>query len=178
MQTAAGSKGASPCWVEAKSMTRPPGRMASIAVWMRALPPTATRATSAPRPSVAAFRAATTSLPGVEWVVEAELRGDGVALGVEVAGEDGGTGTLGKGSEQDADGSLADDEDGLVGLEVEQLHGLVAGVDGLEEGGLLEWDVVRDANDAALDDPIHDADVLGEASAGGLAKPAVQPTFL
>jgi len=52
---------------------------------------------------------------GIDRMVEAVLGGDAVALGIEVGGEDFGAGAGGEGGVDDADGALADDEDGLVG---------------------------------------------------------------
>jgi hypothetical protein len=73
--------------------------------------------------------------------------------------------------EDDADASLPNDEHGVVGLEREQLDGLEAGVDGLDESRLLEGNVVGDFDESGgscsvADDPVHDADVLGKAAAG------------
>jgi hypothetical protein len=55
------------------------------------------------------------------------------------------------------------------------MNRFVAGIDGLDEDRLLKGNVVRDADqpgrlDAVADDPVHHADVLREASAGGLAE--------
>jgi hypothetical protein len=91
-----------------------------------------------------------------------------VAAGVEVGGEDFGAGAGGESGEEDADGSLADDKDGFVGFEIEIANAFVDGVDGLDEGGLLKGDTVGDANEAAADDPRHDADVFCKTATGGL----------
>ena len=54
------------------------------------------------------------------------------------------------------------------GCEAQGLNPLHAGIHRLDETGLLEGDAVGDFYGSLLDDPIHDADVFGEASAGGL----------
>ena len=87
---------------------------------------------------------------------------------VKVGGEDLRAGAGGESGEEDADGPLADDEDGFVGLEIEIANALVDGVDGLDEGRLLKGDAVGDFDEAAADDPGHDADIFGKAAAGGL----------
>ena len=170
MQTAPGSKVASPCWVWAKSITLPPGRTASIAVLMSALPPTARMTASAPRPSVSAkTRSTTFSAAGVDGILEAEAGGDGVALGIEIGGEHACAGAAGEDGVHQADGSLADDQHRIVGGEIEQLYALEHGVHRLDEGGLLEWNAVGNAHHAAArGDEVHHADVLGKAAAGGL----------
>jgi len=89
-------------------------------------------------------------------------------IGVEVAGENLCSGAKGERGVEDADWALADDEDRLIRLEIDGFQALEDGVDRLDEGSLVEGDAVGDADDAAVaDDPVHDADVLGEAAAGG-----------
>ena len=69
----------------------------------------------------------------------------------------------------EADGALADDEDRIVGREVEELDALEHGVQRLDKCSLLEGHAVGDRNNAAVvDDEIHHANVLGEAAAGRL----------
>ena len=63
---------------------------------------------------------------------------------------------------------MSDDEDGFAGFEAESVDSLHAGVDGLNETGLLERDTVGNTDGAMLDDPVHDANVFGKAAAGGL----------
>jgi hypothetical protein len=66
-------------------------------------------------------------------------------------------------------GALADDQDRVVGARLSKLDALEDGVDGFNEGRLLEGNAVGDAHDAAVrDDEVHHADVLGKAAAGGL----------
>ncbi len=66
----------------------------------------------------------------------------------------------------EADRPLADDEDSVVGREVEQLDAFEDRVQGLNEGSLLEGHAVGDRNHAAvIDDKVHDADVLRKAAA-------------
>lgn len=71
---------------------------------------------------------------------------DGMALGVKIAGEYVRCLTFCECCEQDADGALADDEDGFVRLQVEEFDGLVTGVDWFDPCGLFERDVVRYVN--------------------------------
>ena len=76
---------------------------------------------------------------------------------------------LGQRGVHQADGSLANDQNRVVGGQVEHLYALEHGIEGLDEGGLLEGHIVGDANYAAvLHHEVHDADVLGKAAAGGL----------
>src|SRR5262249_47462348 len=56
----------------------------------------------------------------------------------------------------------------LVRLQVQQLDGLQAGIDRLDERCLLVRHVLRDFHQALGHDPIHHADVLGKTSAAGL----------
>jgi hypothetical protein len=58
-------------------------------------------------------------LAGVYGVVESIGCSEGVAFGVEVGGEDFCAGAGGAGGEENADGTLTDDEDGFVGLKGE-----------------------------------------------------------
>ena len=68
-----------------------------------------------------------------------------------------------------ADGALSDDEDRIVGREVEELDALEYSVQRLDKRGLLEGHAVGDRNDAAVvDQEIHHADVLCKAAAGRL----------
>jgi hypothetical protein len=53
-------------------------------------------------------------------------------------------------------------------MQVQGLNALHAGVDGLDEAGLLERDAVGDADGALRDDPIHNPHVIGETAAGRL----------
>ena len=102
-------------------------------------------------------------------MLEAEARGDGVALGKEIGSNDLGAGAKAERGMHEADGALADDENRVVGSEAEHLDAFENGVDRLDEGGLLEGDAVGNADHAAIgDDEVHDADVLGKAAAGGL----------
>ena len=64
-----------------------------------------------------------------------------------------------------ADGAAAEDENGLARGDTRLLDGFHDGVDGLDEGGFFEADVVGERHDAALGDPRHGFHVLGEAAA-------------
>ena len=68
---------------------------------------------------------------GVDGVVETVGGGEGVACWVKVGGEDLRASAGGESGEEDADGPLADDEDGFIGLEIEVANALVDSVDGL-----------------------------------------------
>jgi hypothetical protein len=69
--------------------------------------------------------------------------------------------------EEEADGPLAHDDGEIAGAGVGHPDGLDAGIDGLDEAGGVEGNAIGNQLDAAFDDPVHDADVLGEAAAGG-----------
>ena len=58
--------------------------------------------------------------------------------------------------------------DSFIGLQLQVVDGFVAGVYRFDPGGLFEGNVVGDADEAAVDNPVHDADVFGKAAAGGL----------
>src|ERR1039458_5918796 len=83
----------------------------------------------------------------------------------------------------EADGALADDEDGVISREVEHLHTLQNCVHGLDKGGLLKRNVVWNRHYAmAGGDPIHDANVLGKSAtrrleAGGDANLLIERTL-
>ena len=85
----------------------------------------------------------------MDGIFEAVFGGDGVALGIEVGGEHAGAGAAGEHGMHQADGALADDENRVVGAQVEHLYALEHGVDRLDEGGLLERDAVGNGHDAA-----------------------------
>jgi hypothetical protein len=169
MQTAAGSKMASPCWVCAKSRTLPPGRTASIAVDKRVDTTANDRIGAAALcGSANARRNIFSSRRGSDGL-QAKSGSDGVAFGIEIGGQHRCAGTSCEHSMQDADRSLADHQHRLVRLQIERLDSLEHRVYRLYEGRLLEGNTVRNANHAAIaNDPIHRAHILGEASARGL----------
>ncbi len=106
---------------------------------------------------------------GMNWIFEAVAGGDCVALGVEVGSEDTGAGAAGKNRVHQTDGPLTDDQDRVIGDEIEHFYALENSVDWLEKGSLLEWDAVGDGNDSATGgDPVHHANILREAAAGRL----------
>jgi len=69
--------------------------------------------------------------------------------------------------ELQADGTAADYQDRFVRRYPSLLYGFDDGVDGLDEGGFFEGDIVRQRDDAALGDPGHGFDVFAEAAAVG-----------
>ena len=158
---------ASPCWVWAKSITLPPGRTASIAVRMSALPPTARMTASAPRPSVSVDHAFDDIFcAGVDGIGEAEARSDGVAFRKQIGSEDAGAGAASERGMHEADGALADDEDRIVSGEIEQLCALEHRHQRLDEGCLFEGHVVGNRTTPPIgDDKVQDANVLGKAAA-------------
>ncbi len=74
---------------------------------------------------------------------------------------------LGKGGQQDSDRALTDHQHRLVRLQAEQLDRFVTCVDGLEKRRLLERNFIRNFYQTTTHNPVHYANVLGEASAGG-----------
>src|SRR5262249_1903697 len=70
--------------------------------------------------------------------------------------------------EDDSDRSLADHKDRFAFLELQRLNPLQASIDRLDVAGLLIGNVVGNFDYALLHDPIHHANVLGEAAAAGL----------
>src|SRR5215475_13648304 len=64
-------------------------------------------------------------------------------------------------TQYDTDGPLADDKNRFAGFQRHPLDALHAGVDRLDEAGLLETCLLRDANSSLLYDPIHYANVVG-----------------
>ena len=70
--------------------------------------------------------------------------------------------------EHQADGPLSQNRDDIVRLRIHLNHGFQAGIDRLDEAGAVEGNAVRNFLDAASDDPIHDANILRKAAAGGL----------
>ena len=75
---------------------------------------------------------------------------------------------LGQYAQDDANGALADYQDGLALLQMERINPLHAGIDRLDKAGLLERNIARNRNRAALGNPIHHAHVLGKPPAGRL----------
>jgi len=104
---------------------------------------------------------------GFEGGAGAPLAGEFEAGGHEVGGEDFDAVELEEAGEDEADGALADDEDGVTGLQVEAVDGFEDGVDGFEHGGFLEGVAGGDFDDAREDEG-HDADEFGIAAAGWL----------
>ena len=69
---------------------------------------------------------------------------------------------------QTADGALSEHGDDVFGLGIDLLEPLEAGVHGFDKTSLIEAHAIRNFFDAAFDDPVHNAHVLGEAATGGL----------
>src|SRR5580704_5128751 len=67
----------------------------------------------------------------------------------------------------EADGAAAQDEHSFAGGDARLLNGFDDGVDGLDESGFFETDVVRERDHAAVGDPGHGFYILSEAAAVG-----------
>src|SRR5580692_10679113 len=65
----------------------------------------------------------------------------------------------------EADGAAAQDEDSFAGGDARLLNGFDDGVDGLDESGFFETDIVRERDNAAVGDPGHGFYILSEAAA-------------
>ena len=78
------------------------------------------------------------------------------------------TRALGQGGEHDSDWALTNHQNGFVRCKIEAAHALEAGIQRLDEHGLSKRDAVRNLNQSAFHDPVHDPHVAGEAAAGGL----------
>src|SRR5580704_2040094 len=66
-----------------------------------------------------------------------------------------------------ADGAAAQDEDSVAGGDARLLNGFDDGIDGLDESGFFETDVVREWDNAAVGHPGHGFYILSEAAAVG-----------
>ena len=104
--------------------------------------------------------------------------GNGVALGIKIGGEDTGAGAAGQRGMHEADGALADDQNGFVGAQVQHLHTFENGVDRLDEGGLLKGHAVGNADDAAAGAIQSITRIYSAKPPPDGSKPAVTPTFL
>src|SRR5580698_676794 len=91
----------------------------------------------------------------------------GAALGHGIAGIEHSAFQVGDHQELQPDRAAAEDEDFFALLDAGLLDGFDDGVDGLDEGGFLEADVVGKRNNAALSDPWHGFYVFAEAAAVG-----------
>src|SRR6267154_616915 len=91
----------------------------------------------------------------------------GAALGDGIAGVEAGGLQPAHHQELQADGAAADYQDCFVRCYPSLLHGFDDGVDGLDEGGFFEGDIVRERDDAALGNPGHSFDVFAETAAVG-----------
>src|SRR5256884_5904242 len=89
----------------------------------------------------------------------------GAALSEGVAGIETGPGQLRDHQELQADGTAADDQDGFACRYAGLLDGFQNRVDGLDEGGFFEADVLGNRHDAALGDPRHGFYIFAEAPA-------------
>lgn len=90
--------------------------------------------------------------------------GVGAALGHGVGGEGADALVLEEHGEEEADGPLAHDDGEIAGAGIGHPDGLDAGVDGFDEAGGVEGNAIGNQLDAAFDDPVHDADVLIDAT--------------
>ncbi len=104
--------------------------------------------------------------PRIERMIEPKLCGNRVALRIQIAGQHGRSGPSCQSGQQNADRSLTDHQHCLVRLQIEQLDRLVAGIDRLKKCRLLKRNLVGNLHQTAPHNPVHHADVLGEAAAG------------
>ena len=77
-----------------------------------------------------------------------------------------------------ADGSLADDQNRVIGREVEQLDAFEHGVDRLDEGCLLKGHAVGNRDHAAVVDDESMTRMYSAKPPPEGSKPAVAPVFL
>src|SRR5207247_9065080 len=91
----------------------------------------------------------------------------GAALSHGVAGIETGPGQLRDHQELQADGTAAAGQDGWASRYAGLLDVFQNRVDGLDEGGFFEADVLGNRHDAALGDPRHGFYIFGEAAAVG-----------
>jgi hypothetical protein len=78
------------------------------------------------------------------------------------------TSPAGEKAQNDANGPLSDDQNGLVRLKIERLDAFHTGIYGLYEGRLLPRDVIGYSHyPAQTDNPLHDTNVLGETAPAG-----------
>src|SRR5579863_9831300 len=87
-------------------------------------------------------------------------------LGIQIGSNNRGPCPACQDTQYDADGALADGQNGLARLQAEGFYALHAGVDRFDKTSLLEGDAVRDLYRSLADNPIHNADIFREASAG------------
>src|SRR6266403_1997154 len=91
----------------------------------------------------------------------------GSALGNGIAGVEAGGLQPAHHQQLQADGAAADYQDGFVRCYPSLLYCFDDGVDGLDEGGFFEGDIVRQRDDSALGNPGHSFDVFAETAAVG-----------
>ncbi len=97
-------------------------------------------------------------------MLQPKPRSNRVTLGIEIAGKHSSPGLPGERSQKNSNRSLTDDKHRLVRLEIEELNRLIAGIHRLDEGRLLERNLIRNLHQSAAHDPIHHANVLREAA--------------
>ena len=88
-------------------------------------------------------------------------------------------GSINEHGEDQPDWALSENGDDITGNDMEKLASFETRVDRLYPACLIERDAGGNTQDAALDDPIHDPDVLGKAAArcfktGGDTNPFVE----
>ena len=156
--------------VWAKSRIRAPGREHATACSTIPGADAATMTRSAPRPSVRCLHhPGNVGRAGIEGFVGAEARATARSRSgmVSVATTRAPRAAAQHGEDQ-ADGALSQDQHDVAGLRIGFDNRFEAGVHRFDEAGPFEGDAVGNLLDAARDNPIHDADVLREAAAGGL----------
>src|SRR5205823_252934 len=71
-------------------------------------------------------------------------------------------------SQYDTDGALTHHQNCFPSLQSQSLNAFHAGVHGLNKTGLFKRYVIGDGNCSTLNNPIHNANVLGESTSGRL----------
>ena len=89
-------------------------------------------------------------------------------LGIQIGSNNRGPCLLRQHTQDDADGALSDGQDGLARLQAQGFDPFHAGVDRLYKASLLKGDCFGDLHRSLVDNPIHDANIFREASAGRL----------
>src|ERR1035438_4241346 len=99
-------------------------------------------------------------------------------LGIQIGSNNRGPCPPCQDTQYDADRTLPDGQHGLAGLQAEGFDAFHTGIHWLDETSLLKRDALRDFHSALIDDPIHDADVLGEASTRGFEAGSASDLFV
>ena len=116
-------------------------------------------------------------LPRIKWMVEAKLCRNRVTLREKVRSENPRPRALRERSQQNPDRPLADDQHSFIRLQLQIADRLVARVHRLNPRGLLKRNVLWNAHEAVLHNPLCHANVLREAATRRL-EPGRRPHLL